>query len=210
MNDRIKTCLHTLPTIVAIHRKIAAHQRGDLNTLWQPSQQRIQITVNRLRCHIASIAKGMDHNGQTRITTSFGRSDHMHNMAMNTAIRQQTHQVCRALRRLDIRNKLTQYRIGEKATVFDRQINLAQIHCNNTARTDIRMTHFRIAHLSFRQSNIRTISDQRIIGTSRHDAIHCRSARQSRCVSNRIGAQTPSIKNTKNDRFGRLHSELAS
>ena len=96
---------------------------------------------------------------------------------MNTAIRQQTHQVCRAARRLDLHNEPTQYRIGEKATVFDRQINLAQIHCNNTARTNIRMTHFRIAHLSFWQPNIRTISNQRIIGTGRHDAIHCRSVR---------------------------------
>ena len=134
----------------------------------------------------------------------------MYNMAMNTTVRQQTHQMRRAARRFNIRNKLTQYRVGKKTTVFDRQIDLTQIHRNNTARTNIRMTHFRITHLPFRQANIRTISYQRIIGTGRHNAIHCRRVRQSRCVANRIGAQTPSIKNTKNDGFGRLHSGLAS
>ena len=117
--------------------------------------------------------------------------------------------MCCAAARLHLANKLNQGLRLKIATILNRKIDLPKIHSNNAPSADIRVTHFRITHLSAWQTGIRTMRDQLGRRAVAHNAIEVGGVCQSRRIGSRVIRQPPTIKNAQNDRFGDAHFRLS-
>ena len=72
---------------------------------------------------------------------------------MNAAGRHQPHQMAGFAVFLQIGDQLFQNRIFFNATVFDCLVDSGQVLHDDASGTQIHVTDFRVAHLSFRQTN---------------------------------------------------------
>ena len=77
-------------------------------------------------------------------------------MAVNTTIRQQTHQMQSRTMLFAVGNRFLQFRNGRKTAFFHGFGNTSQFLIYNTACTDIRVANFGVAHLASWQTDVHT------------------------------------------------------
>jgi hypothetical protein len=94
---------------------------------------------------------------------------------------------------LELCDEISQGGVGEKTTIFDGKIDLAQIHRNDTACANICVAHFGIAHLARGQADIASVGDQCRIGAVCHQAIKVWGLGQGGCVCACFIAFSPAI-----------------
>lgn len=92
-------------------------------------------------------------------------------MAMHATVRDHSHEMRRAATGLECRAKILDGCVIKERAIFDRQVDLPEVHRHNTSRADIGMADFRISHLSAREPNIRAMRNKRRIGAVRHHII---------------------------------------
>lgn len=108
----------------------------------------------------------------------------------------------RSLAGLHFFNEGQQPAILHETAIFQRKIDLPQIHGHDTARANIGMAHFGITHLPAGQARIGAMGDKGGVGAHAHDAVKIGRVSLCHCVACAVGVQAPPIKNAQNDRFG--------
>ena len=126
-------------------------------------------------------------------------------MPMHTAVRDHAHDMRGAAGILHLGHKFLQRVVVEIGPVFDRQINLAQIHRHNTTRTDVGVPDLGVAHLPTGQTRVGAVGDQRGVGAVGHQAVHRGRVRQSRGIRHLRGTNPPTVQNGQNNRLGSGH-----
>ena len=86
-------------------------------------------------------------------------------------------------------------------------VDAAQVHLDDAAGAYIHVADLGISHLADRQSDVRTISDQRVIRTRRHQTVEIGGVSQSDGIALGLFAQAPAIEDTQHYRPRIRHRE---
>ena len=127
-------------------------------------------------------------------------------MAVDPTVRNQTHQMQSHSRLGRQRHGLDQDRIASQLAVSDRFVNPRQILIHNSARSQIQVTDFAVAHLPRRQADILATTTDPRPWPRRVQMIMKWRARQQCGIAMRLrliattGVDAPSIANDQDDR----------
>ncbi|KEP73238.1 hypothetical protein HR12_15970 [Microbacterium sp. SUBG005] len=84
---------------------------------------------------------------------------------MNAARREQTHNVNGLACGNGFINRSGERWVGKECTFFDFNVQARQVLINDTARTQVNVTHFRVAHLTIRQTHFQARRINQGVGT---------------------------------------------
>ena len=149
----------TFPTIIAVHCVVATADGCDFAHAQsvQFSLQLFHIILTGGWRNVAAVHEAVNVNFlQTLFFCHRQQTKEMLNVAVYTAVRQQTHQMQGRIMLFAVCNCFLQFRNGRKTAFFDSFGNAGQLLIYNAACTDIGMTNFRVAHLASWQTNIHT------------------------------------------------------
>lgn len=195
--------LHAIPAVVAVHRVVAADQRGDA-----PDAQRgegvtaaLQRGFGAARRRVAPVEEGMQINGfGAALCSQLDHGQDVLVVAVHAARRQQAHDMHRLAGRYGLIDGGGQHRVGEEVAVGDRFVQPGQILVHDAAGAQVDVADFRVAHLPIGQADIQPGSgDQRMRLLATGDpSPECRRS-GSRCPAalhdgrNRPGSPVPSV-----------------
>ena len=153
---------HSLPSLVAVHGEVPAGDAGDTcSRAFDPVQEQLRVAQSTTRVGIAPIGESMDeefaHTSAMRhLAERFGVYAH----GMHTAVGEQPHQVQATARFAGLREGLLQHRVAFQAAVGDRVVHAHQVLVHHTARADVEVPHFAVAHLAGRKAHVNAISEE--------------------------------------------------
>ena len=125
---------------------------------------------------------------------------------MHPAGRQKTHDMQGAAIGPRLGDQLAQHRPAGQSAFLNRDIDAGQILRHDPAGADIHVTHFRIAHLSARQSDRRARGRQQGMGTfGQHAAVVGRPGLGDGVVRRGVVAVAPAVENAKQSGAGASH-----
>ncbi|VTM89391.1 Uncharacterised protein [Raoultella ornithinolytica] len=104
-----------------------------------------------------------------------GQLYHRHNVvfvAVNAARGHQAHNVHGFTRSNGFVDRGGQHRVCKERAFFDFDIKTGQILVNDTTGAEVNVTHFRVAHLAIRQTNLQARSINQRMGTFRPQCVH--------------------------------------
>ena len=139
---QVVTALHALPSLVAVHREIAADDGGEMRAR---AEQLAQVLLGRLRRRVAAVEDGMDEDSlRAERVRRVDQLVQMRLQRVHAAIGQQPHEM----------HPPPAYRLGQHLVL--RQIGVADAHdvlIDHASRADVQVPDLGIAHLSVRQSD---------------------------------------------------------
>ena len=137
----------------------------------------------------------MDDNRNASFGQNLRRLDKMVLVCVHTAGRGQPRKVRCATRTLHRRREPEQRRVFAKRPVRNCVVDLWQIHPDNPSGTDIRMPDLGIAHLSFRQANLRPVRRKRRVRAFRHNPVKAGRIGQRYGIRLAFRPQAPTVEN---------------
>jgi len=190
--------LHTIPAIVAIHGVIAADDGHDATAagLAQPRFGALQRGECAARRRVTAIEEGVQVDALGAALA--GQVDHRQDLvlvAVDAAGREQPHDVHGLLVENGLVHGVHQGLVEEEGAVLDRLVDASQVLVDDAAGPQVHVSHFRIAHLSFRQADgLARGSDQRV-GAALPEGIPDRGAGGADGVVLGLFAVAPAIEN---------------
>src|SRR6202011_3327977 len=144
----------TFPAFVAIHGKIATDHRGnDGSGRFYGIPNGGQIFGSSGRRSIAPVGDRMNQNvSDPEIGGFFDQSNQMILVTMDAAIRNQTDEMEPG--RFGRLKGFADHWIGGQISVKDRLVDPGKILVNDSSRTEIEASHFRIPHVAFGQYQV--------------------------------------------------------
>ncbi len=197
-----------LPAIIAVHCEVAAYDGDDLGPLRQSGFQSLDLPDSRFRRHIAPVGDGVDCHGDASLADHPRGFGDMRLMRMDAPGRGKADKMRGAARSLHLGDEALQRGALAKAAIFDRQVDLPEVHRHNAACADVGMAHLGIAHLAGRQANIGAMGDEFGMGAGGQKPVEGRRICQKRGIGGRVFALAPAVEDTKNNRFVSAHHGL--
>ena len=194
--------LDALPAIVAVHRVIAAHHRGDFSDAQLPHfllQLADEIAAAVWRS-VAAVHEAVHENFFYLVLLGhFQQRKQMVDVRMHAAIAEQTQKMQLALPAA-IHGLLKQRHLVQ-LFVGDQQIHTRDIHVHHAPRAHVHVAHFAVAHLSLGQAHRWAgCLDQRVRKFAQQFVV-VRFPGQGNCVALRFRAVSPSIQHCQHNRF---------
>ena len=163
LDQQVVGHLHTLPTLVAVHRVITAYDRGHdarrsfPHVLFQPFDE----SLAAVRIGIAAVHKAM-HVGtfDTVFIGDVRQFEQVIQRRVHPAVRNQSHQVHAHPVRFGVFERLHDFGILQNRIVAAGPVDLHQILIDHPPRTDIEVPHLRIAHLPIGQADVFAVRTQ--------------------------------------------------
>ena len=153
---QIVSLLNAVPTVVAVHGVVAANDRGDAAFAQRGKfvfefRQRLFSAARR---SIAAVEEGVQIDF---IRAAFGcQLNHRHDVvfvAVDAARRHQAHDMHGFACGNGFIDRAGQYRVGEEGAFFDFNVQAGEILIHDTARAEVDVAHFGVAHLTIRQTD---------------------------------------------------------
>ncbi len=151
--------LYSVPTLVAIHRIVAAHNGGNLAEiqLTHPLLQLNDVVLAAGGGNIPAVHEAMNvHILQALILSKFDQSHQVIHVAVYAAVGHQAHQVELATAFLGAGHRIQESLIGKKISIVDSLADTSEFLIHDAARTDVEMAHFGVTHLALGQTHIQT------------------------------------------------------
>ena len=149
--------LDALPAVVAVHRVIAAGNRGDAADLDRVDLrlQAVDIFDTGLRGRVAAVHEAVEaHLAQTVAARQLEQREHMVDMRVYAAIGQQAENMQGGVKPLALVDRAHERLVGEKVAVLDGLGDAGQLLIDDTARADVGVADLGVAHLPVRQTDI--------------------------------------------------------
>src|SRR6266496_3956381 len=97
---------------------------------------------------------------------------------------------------------IQQHRMLEELTVLDHQLDASGIHVHDASGADVQVPDFAVAHLAFRQADIRPAGLNQCVWIFAQETVVSRLARKRDGVGFGFGAVTPAVEDDENEWFG--------
>ena len=195
-------CLfYTLPPVVTVHHIITAHdcRRLSYANFAHFRFQFFHIFFSGSRRRISSIQETVYvYFGNPLSLCQFQQPVEMLVMAVDAAVRYQSHQMQGRIIGFHILAGRQQDFVFKKVPVLDRLGDLGQILINNAPGAHIQMAHLRISHLSFGKSYCHSAGISFHKRIFFHQLIHYRSLCLCHCISLFAVIQSITVKDHKN------------
>jgi hypothetical protein len=174
--------LDPIPAVVAVHGKVAAGHGDDAHPRGQRGLELGQLPDGGPRGDVAAVSDGVDDNRHAFSGDDPRGLGHVGMMRVNSARRGEPGDMRRPAGDLQRRDEVAQRGLGGELPVLDGEVDHAQIHRHDAARSDIGMSHLRVAHLPLRQAHVAPMGDERRMRAGRHEAVEGRRAGKGRGV----------------------------
>ena len=113
------------------------------------------------RRNIPAVHKAVDiYLGQPALFGKLQQTEQMFDVAVNAAVRQQSHQMQGRVVFAAVFNRTGQRLVGKKLAVLDGFGDAGQLLINNSARADVGVSNLGVAHLPIGKSDVQTGSTQ--------------------------------------------------
>ena len=159
LGDRVVRLLHALPALVAIHRVVAAGDRRDAAQLERVDLvlQAVDILDARLRRGVAAVHEAVEADlAQAVAARQLEQREHMVDVRMHAAVRQQAEDVQRRIKPLALVDRAHQRFVGEEVAVLNGLGDAGQLLIHDAARADVGVADLGVAHLAVRQADVQT------------------------------------------------------
>ena len=149
--------LHALPAVIAVHRVVAARDRGNSANadLVHFGLQFLDKALAGIGRHIAAVHDGMHINLlQARAPGHFQQRIQVRIVAVHAAIGNKANQVQRSAVFFDALHRARKRGVFKEAAVLNILGNARQLLINDAPCADVGMAHLAVAHLAVRQADI--------------------------------------------------------
>ena len=130
------------------------------------------------------------------------------NVRMHPAIGNQPAQVQPPFPGARVLHRLEQYRMLKQLPVLDHQVDAGDVHVNNAPRADVEVPNFAVAHLPFRQSDVRSTGVNECVGIFPQQPVVGWLACESNGVGLGFGPIPPAVENDQYEWFRTRHDQL--
>ncbi len=205
MDDRIVGELGALPARVAVHRVVAAADRGDATRLAQPALELVQVALAAVRQRVAAVGEGVEDDvGHAFLRGELDRRLDVLPARVHAAVGDEAEQVqspARALARpLACRR---QRLVFEEAAVGDRVVDPGQVLLDDRAGAEVEVADLGIAHLPIGQADVTPLGRELRVRKVAPEAIeYGRLSERDRVAGPRLG-QPPAIEDDQGERGDR-------
>ena len=190
-----------LPSMVAVHRPIAADQSGEGDIAGKRGQKSRQRSGGVLWQHVAAIGKTVYDDIRSCSGKSHDHGQHLVLMRMDTTRRQQPHHMNSIAGTGKFSRQCGQRRMRRQRPVGHRGIDSRQILLHHAAGTDIHMANLGIADLTFGKPDIWTGGGKPGMRPAHAQRINHRRAGAGYGVGFWCRAKAPAIHDTQDDRW---------
>ena len=184
--DGVVCLLYAVPAVVAVHCVVAAGyscDAADFNGV-DLRLQAVDILDTGLRGRVAAVHEAVEaYLAQTVAARQLEQREHMVNVRVDAAVRQQTEDMQGGTEPLALVDGAHQSRVLEEIAVLNRLGDAGQFLIYDAARTDVGVAYLGVAHLAVRQTDIKAgCADigQRVLGK---DLVKVRGVCRKDCVA---------------------------
>ena len=157
--DSVVCLLYTIPAVIAVHRVVTAGygcNAADLDSV-DLRLQAVDILDTGLRRRVTAVHEAVEANlAQTVAACQLEQREHMVNVGMHTAVRQQAENVQGGIEPLALVDCAHQGRVLEEISVLDGLGDAGQLLIYDAACADVGVANLGVAHLAVRQTNVQT------------------------------------------------------
>ena len=156
VDDRVVGELAALPARVAIHRVVAAADRGDTSRLAQPALKLGQVLAAAVRQRVAAVGEGVEDDvGHALLRGQLDRRLDVLPAGVHAAVGDQPEQVQAAARAAPgAVAGVEQRRVFEEAAVGDRVVDPRQVLLDDRPGAEVEMADLGVAHLPVGQPDV--------------------------------------------------------
>ncbi len=200
LSDRQIGLFDALPSVVAIHRVIAAGDGRDFSNRRKRVAKRAQEVAGRARRRVASIREGVDQSRHAGLGEQSRQRGGVVLMRVHAAGRYEAEQVAcaaRAFERFDQRCECPRL---TDAPVLDCLGDARQLLHHDAPRADIEVADFRVPHLPVRQTDIPARGAQEGVRAALPQSVEGRSPAEPDSVVRLFLAPTPAIQHDEHHR----------
>ena len=160
--EQVVCQLDALPTLVAVHRIVAADDRRDpAGRPFQMTLQRFDKTLTTARIGIASVHEAMHESLIHAVMLRYvAKLKEMVQRTVNPAVRDEAHEMHLLAVLFRIRKCLDDFGILQNRVVAAGAVDFHEVLIDDAPGTDIEVTHFGIAHLSLGQADVFAVGAQ--------------------------------------------------
>ena len=209
--DGLEGKLHAIPALVAVHRVVAAAERGDEGAghIRAFGLESFERGARAARRRVAAIEEGV--HGDARHAAARGEVEHGEDVrlvAVHAAGRDEAKQVERAIGRLGRVAGLHERGVVEETAVGDRGVDAGEVLVDDAARTDVHVADFGIAHLPVRQTDELPVRLHQRVRIFAQHAPPVRQVGPGDRVVRGVVAMAPAIEDEQEDGFGSGHGRV--
>ena len=155
MAEEIEGLLHALPALVAVHGVETAVECGDVG-VFQILQRVLELGdvffAARGR-RVAAVHETVDQNGDTGAGRGPAQGDKMMDVAVYAAVGKKAGEMKPAVRLQGFLYDIHEDGIGFQRAVFHGHVDTRHVLVDDTARADIEVSDFGVAHIAFGQAD---------------------------------------------------------
>jgi hypothetical protein len=202
INQRFIGFADTVPALVAIHRVIAAADRGDVDVLaiGEIRDELRHVAIGAFRRRVATVEEGVNRDRQAAGGYGLCQGSDVGLMRVDAARRNETDQMRGAVGFLDPRDEFLQRLVLGDRVVGDRLVDARQVLGHDAAGAEIHVADFGIAHLTVGEADVMLAGLQFGMRARLKEFVPVRRVRVEDGVVGLVGALAPAIENAKDDR----------
>ena len=201
MDDRVVGELRAVPAPVAVHRVVAAGDRGHAAArLAQPALRLGHVGRARVRRGVAPVGERVQHDvGHLRPRRELDAGVQVVEAGVHAALRHQAEQVqppAGAARLAD----LLQHGVVEERPVGDRVLDAGEVLTHHGPRAQVEVAHLGVAHLPVRQAHGAAAGGELRVPVAGPELVEVRRARLLHRVARTGGREAPAVQHDETDR----------
>ena len=202
MDDRVVGELDPLPAGVAVHRVIAAADRGDTAGLAQPALELAEVAAAAVGQRVAAVGEGVkDDVGDALLRGELDRRLDVLPAGVDAAVGDEAEQVQAAARAAAGAVAGSQQRLVlEEAAVGDRVVDPGQVLLDDRAGAEVEMADLRVAHLPVGQADVAPLGGEFGVGELRPETIEDRRLGQRDRVAGAGRGKSPAVEDHQRQR----------
>ncbi len=191
-----------IPTLVAVHREIAADNRRDPEVV-EPDEIALKVFEIRqgsLGRRVAPVEESVNRDRHPGFGNDPGEGSDLVLVRMHAAGRQQPHQMCGAPGPLQPGDKLAQFRHPRQLARGNRRIDARQILHDEATRPEIGVSDLGISHLAVGEPDIMLACLQMCVRPARRQPVPDRHVCGRDGIVRRSAALAPAVENAQDQR----------
>ena len=202
VDDRVVGELAPLPAGVAIHRVVAAADRGDTSGLAQPALELLQVGAAAVRQGVAAVGEGVeDEVGHALLRGQLDRRLDVLPARVDAAVGDQPEQVQAASRTLAGALAGGEQRLVlEEAAVGDRVVDPRQILFDDRPGAEVEVADLGVAHLAVGQADVTTLGRELRAREAAPEIVEDRRLGERDRVAGSGRRQTPAVEDDQRQR----------
>ena len=204
VHDRVVGELGPLPAAVAIHRVVAAADRGDAPGVAQPALELLEVAGRGLRQRVAPVGERVhDEVGHALLRGELDAGLDVLPARVHAAVGDEAHQVQPPARAVSGRRAgRAQRLVLEEAAVRDRIVDPGQVLLDDRAGAEVHVADLRVAHLAVGQADVATAGREGRVRVALPELVEDRRRRLAHRVSRPVRGQAPAVEDDEGDGGG--------